>query len=62
MAALDDNLAVASNGAYPAPTPTDAARAIFAASYGLLATAPAYTPSDATEIGLNKLGLASILD
>jgi hypothetical protein len=32
--------AIASYGAYPTPTPTDAQRAIYAVSYGLLATAP----------------------
>jgi len=42
MAAIDDTLAAVSYGAYPEPTPTNAQRAIFAASYGLLSTAPLY--------------------
>lgn len=36
MAALSDMFAVASSGTYPTPTPTDAQRAAFAVSYGLL--------------------------
>ena len=40
MAVLGDLFAVASYGYYPTPTPTAAARAIFAVSYGLLGTAP----------------------
>ena len=32
--------AIASYGYYPTPTPTAAARAIYAVSYGLLGTAP----------------------
>lgn len=36
-----DWFAVASYGVFPTPTPTDAERAVFAVSYGLLSTAPA---------------------
>lgn len=36
-----DFLAIASNGAFPTPTPTDAQRSIYAASWGLLGTAAA---------------------
>ncbi len=53
MAALDDMLAVASNGAYPSPTPTDAQRAMFAISYGLLDAAPAAVEAAG---GLGRLG------
>lgn len=35
-----DYFAVVSLGAYPTPTPTDAARAAYFASWGLLGTAP----------------------
>lgn len=35
---LDDYLAVISLGTYPTPTPSDAERAAFAVSYGLIET------------------------
>lgn len=38
-----DWFAIVSLGTYPTPTPTAAQRAIYAASWGLLGTAPAYT-------------------
>ncbi len=53
MAALGDMFAAASIGTYPTPTPTDAQRAIFAVSYGLLDTAP--TSVEAAG-GLGRLG------
>ena len=40
MAALSDMFAAASLGTYPTPTPSNAQRAIYAVSYGLLSVAP----------------------
>lgn len=39
-----DWLAIVSYGVYPTPTPTEAARAAYAISYGLLGDAPTLTP------------------
>ena len=36
-----DHMAIISNGSYPTPTPTDAQRAYYAASHGLLGDVPA---------------------
>ncbi len=40
-----DFMAIVSNGTYPTPTPTAAARAAYAVSYGLLGVASSVVPS-----------------
>jgi hypothetical protein len=62
MAALGDMYAVASLGTYPTPTPTDAQRAIFAVSYGLLDTAPAAVEEDDHPKGEFSFGFGLVLD
>lgn len=62
MAAIDDHMAAASLGIYPTPTPTDAERAAYFASLGLLGTLPNVVLSEADERGLTRLGLGTILD
>ena len=62
MAALGDTYAVASYGTYPDPTPTDAERAVFAVSFGLLDTAPTASVSTDANRGLGRLGQHLTLD
>ena len=54
-----DWLAIVSSGAYPTPTPTAAARAAFAVSYGLLNIGAGSLPTAAeiTGRGLGRLGM-----
>ena len=54
-----DWFAVVSNGTYPTPAPTAAARAAFAVSYGLLNIGAGSLPGPAeiTGRGLGRLGM-----
>ena len=47
-----DFLAIVSMGAYPTPTPTDTARALFAASWGLLGELPVLFGDDGHHMGI----------
>lgn len=52
-----DFIAVASMGFYPTPTPTNAARMAFVATYGLINTGAGSLPGGAAGRGLGRLGM-----
>ncbi len=52
MAALSDMFAAASLGTYPTPTPTNAQRAAYAVSYGLLSLVPSSSTAAGDVVGI----------
>jgi len=57
-----DFIAIASVGFYPTPIPTDAARAAFVATYGLINIGAGSLPGISFGGGLGKLGLKLTVD
>ena len=52
-----DFIAIASMGFYPTPTPTNAARAAFVATYGLINIGASSLPGGGVGRGLGRLGM-----
>ena len=52
-----DFIAISSMGFYPTPTPTNAARAAFVATYGLINISTGSLPGGGIGRGLGRLGL-----
>ena len=53
-----DFIAIASMGFYPTPTPTNAARAAFVATYGLINIGAGILPGGGISRGLIQLGMS----